>query len=222
MLWLTGQIEADATTRRANAPLLHEVVNSASFAPEMVISPGSLITIFGQNLTLGSTSAADPRNPPFKLAGTTLTLNGNAVPLLYTSPTQLNAYVPLDLTADDNDGKLSVTAEVSNAGADGSSSARVPVAATTPGIFALTTGPSWVTLWGTGMGAVEPWGEYQVTTAHPEVTIGGIVCRVLFSGLAPGWPGLYLVNVEIPRIAALPARLEFRLYEFSWTALLTS
>jgi uncharacterized protein len=221
MLWLTGQLEVDATIRRASVPSLHEVVNSASFAPPMVISPGSLITIFGQNLTLGSMSAADPRNPPFKLAGTTLRLNGTAVPLLYASPTQVNAYVPLDLTPDDRDGNLHVTAELSNSDADGSASTRVATAATTPGIFALTKGASWVTLWGTGMGAVEPWEAYQVTAAHPDVTIGGIDCRVLFSGLAPGWPGLYLVNVEIPSIAALPAQLQFRLHSFSWTFLLT-
>lgn len=222
MLWLTGQIEADATVRRASAPSLHEVVNSASFNPSMVISPGSLITIFGQNLTLGSTSAADPRNPPFKLAGTTLTLNGNAVPLLYASPTQVNAYVPLDLTPDDSDGKLAVTAELSNSDADGSGSTRVAAAASTPGIFALTRGASWVTLWGTGMGAVEPWDAYQVTAAHPDVTIGGIACRILFSGLAPGWPGLYLVNVEVPSIAVLPAQLEFRLNDYFWTFLLSN
>jgi len=197
------------------------VVNSASFDPSMVISPGSLITIFGQNLTLGSTSAADPRNPPFKLAGTTLTLNGSAVPLLYASPTQVNAYVPLDLTADESDGKLHVAAELSNSDSNGNASTRVATAVTTPGIFALTRGASWVTLWGTGMGAVEPWEAYQVTAARPEVTIGGIDCRILFSGLAPGWPGLYLVNVEIPSIVALPAQLRFRLHRFSWTVLLT-
>jgi uncharacterized protein (TIGR03437 family) len=222
MLWLTGQIEVDATIRRASAPSLHEVVNSASFDPPMVISPGSLITILGQNLTLGSTSSADPRNPPFKLAGATLRLNGNAVPLLYASPTQVNAYVPLDLTPDYSDGKLDVAAEISNGDADGNSSTRVAAAATTPGIFALTRGVSWVTLWGTGMGSVEPWGPYQVTTVHPDATIGGIGCRVLFSGLAPGWPGLYLVNVEIPSIVALPAQLKFRLNDFFWTFLLTS
>ena len=67
------------------------------------------------------------------------------------------------------------------------------------------------------MGAVEPWGEYQITTARPEVTIGGAACRVLFSGLVPGWPGLYIVNVEIPAAAVLPARIEFRLRDFLWS-----
>ncbi|MCU1335707.1 MAG: trehalose utilization [Bryobacterales bacterium] len=227
MLWLTGQIDADAAVRHAAMPSLEQVANSASFAPSMVISPGSLITIMGQNLTLGSTSAADPRNPAFKLAGATLKLNGNTVPLLYASPTQVNAYVPLDLAPDNDDQGVHFTAELSNGDANPNGDARVAAAASTPGIFAITRGAlpggvSWVTLWGTGMGAVEPWGDYQVTVAHPNVTIGGIACQVLYSGLAPGWPGLYLVNVEIPSTAALPARLEFRLADFSWSTLLTA
>jgi uncharacterized protein (TIGR03437 family) len=41
------------------------------------------------------------------------------------------------------------------------------------------------------------------TTTWPVVTIGGMQCPVLWSGLAPGFPGLYQVNVGLP--AELPA-----------------
>jgi minor extracellular serine protease Vpr len=34
------------------------------------------------------------------------------------------------------------------------------------------------------------------------VTIGGQVAQVLFSGLAPGYAGLYQVNVQIPSTIA--------------------
>ena len=38
---------------------------------------------------------------------------------------------------------------------------------------------------------------YQTPTL-PTVTIGGIVTKVLYSGLAPGFPGLYQVDVQVP------------------------
>ena len=35
------------------------------------------------------------------------------------------------------------------------------------------------------------------------MTIGGQTAQVLFSGLAPGFPGLYQVNVIVPNSAAV-------------------
>jgi uncharacterized protein (TIGR03437 family) len=65
-----------------------------------------------------------------------------------------------------------------------------------------------VLLYATGLGAVSPVpGTGQPapsveplsrTTATPIVTIGGIGAQVSFSGLAPGFVGLYQVNVRIP------------------------
>ena len=36
------------------------------------------------------------------------------------------------------------------------------------------------------------------TVANPVVTIGGKTASLIFSGLAPGFAGLYQVNVQIP------------------------
>jgi uncharacterized protein (TIGR03437 family) len=40
--------------------------------------------------------------------------------------------------------------------------------------------------------------ELSMTLATPTVTIGGIPSTASFSGLAPGFPGLYQVNAQVP------------------------
>jgi uncharacterized protein (TIGR03437 family) len=67
------------------------VKNAASYAP--VIAPQMLVSIFGHDFSsLILTSTANPL--PTQLNGTTVTFNGIAAPILYLSPTQINAQVP--------------------------------------------------------------------------------------------------------------------------------
>ena len=37
-----------------------------------------------------------------------------------------------------------------------------------------------------------------LTRVQPTVTIGGQTARVFFSGMAPGWVGLWQINAEVP------------------------
>ena len=47
-------------------------------------------------------------------------------------------------------------------------------------------------------GAASPTSPLSYTVAAPEVTIGGVPAPVIFSGLAPGFVGLYQINVQVP------------------------
>ena len=67
-----------------------------------------------------------------------------------------------------------------------------------------------VSLYGTGLGAVShrptlgaasPANPLAATNATPTVTVGGVNAPVSFSGLAPGYVGLYQVNIQIPDAA---------------------
>ena len=223
MLWLTGQIDGDASPRPPKQPSLipDGIANSASFQPRMTIAPGALVTLFGQNLTAGSTVSADARHPPSKLAGTTVKLNGAPIPLLYASPAQVNAYVPLDLaprqctppviTGSCRGPYFLLQLSAAGGGPLGIVGAQLVAAQATPGIFTLMASRSVVTLWASGLSPVQPGGDLQTTVLQPSVTIGGIDAHILFSGLAPGWPGLYQVDVEMPANLSFPALLDFHL-----------
>ena len=63
----------------------------------------------------------------------------------------------------------------------------------------------YITIFCTGLGSVTnppatgaPASGTSTTVAMPQVTIGGVPAMVSFSGLAPGFVGLYQVNAQVP------------------------
>ena len=50
----------------------------------------------------------------------------------------------------------------------------------------------------TGLGAVTKQGQFNVTTATVTAILNGVEMPVLFAGLAPGYTGLYQVNLLLP------------------------
>ncbi|MEK7406669.1 MAG: ThuA domain-containing protein [Acidobacteriota bacterium] len=203
LLWLAGEAEADARPR-ASTPRIGPGgwVNAAGrdSSEANAVAPGSLVSIFGEGLTSGSTMQAAAWPLPVKLAGTSVEVNGALIPLLYVSPGQINAQLPFTLEP----GQASlVVRSATNAGA--AELLRTEPAA--PGIFAVVPSGDRVIIYATGLGAVQPAlpagaaapGEPLSTTLiEPAVMIGGARATVLFSGLAPGFAGLYQVNATLP------------------------
>jgi uncharacterized protein (TIGR03437 family) len=100
------------------------------------IAPGTLVTLTGERLADATASAGDPRILPLELGGVQVYIDGIQAPLLYVSPTQINAQMPYEIH--DTSG---VTAWVRIRGRDGSvritNPIGVPVVRQNPGIFAL-------------------------------------------------------------------------------------
>jgi hypothetical protein len=226
MLWITGQAEGDATPRPQRKPVFLAAANAASMAPLGGISPGSLISIFGQNLAAAEIAAADLREPQLVLGGVSLRLIGVGdvlLPLLYASPGQINAYVPFQapplppcMAIDGCPSRRYYDLEVLSPG--GAVTARLDYQTATPGIFIVTGTRAVATVWATGLGPVERRGSLDWTTDTPSVTIGGVAATVQFSGLAPGWLGLYQVNFAVPPGVGFPARLDLRIAGFAASA----
>jgi uncharacterized protein (TIGR03437 family) len=201
------------------------VYNAASYAPAgNPISPGEFITLFGTGLA-AATKVATPPYPTGGFNGVTVLINNKSAPIYYVSSTQINALVPYSTTGP------TATIVVQNNGAN-SNTVTVPVAATSPGIYALDqsgagagailhpdysivnqskpahAGES-LLIFLTGMGTVTPAvadgtaGSTDPThlsnaNAQATVYVGGQQCTVLYNGLAPGFPGLYQINITLP------------------------
>ena len=180
------------------------VVNAASFTP--AIAPGALVAIFGSGLARTG-------------AQTAVEIGGLPCPVIGVSPFQLNVQVPLELIPGPQ--RLVVRS------AYGAAEQTIEVQETAPAIFLLEgrrgailnqdgklNGPATPALRGqalviyaTGLGKVSPAGGGLWLVVQPvTVLVQGLELPAAFAGLAPGFPGLYQVNVILP--AGLPPRLE--------------
>lgn len=178
------------------------VVSAASFAPG--IARGGLVTIFGSNLAAGATGQAAPPLP-VQLARVQVVAAGRAVPLLYVSDGQINFYAPPDLPAGATEISVSTPAGISP-----------PVPANVveyqPAIFfdpatgrgAILRRGEYLEIYCTGLGPVRDSAVpgLQETVIRPAVLVGDLPVEVSFSGLAPGFPGLYQVNARVPEGSA--------------------
>jgi uncharacterized protein (TIGR03437 family) len=129
---LTTSISASATeTATASGATLNIYLQNPS-----QIAPGTIIQVSGQSLC-DTTASGDLTQPylPFTLDGCTLYVDGVAAPLLYISPTQINAQMMFEAA-----NRTSTSLYVRNQHADGSITVTTPVAVTivpeNPGIYA--------------------------------------------------------------------------------------
>lgn len=213
------------TARRQPAISVAGLTNAATFATQPLV-PGSYLTIFGSGLSDTSDSATtatlplaiDYVNVTFDVPSAGISVPGH---LIYVSPTQVNVQVPWELQGQTS-AQVKVTIDYSNGNV-----VTVPVADCGPAFFEVSPGvvaaldlnykligadnPAQrgqiIQLFANGLGPVtnqpasgEPAAvsPLSLTTSTPLVTVGGHPAAVSFSGLAPGFPGLYQVNVTAP------------------------
>ncbi|MDQ2901197.1 MAG: hypothetical protein M3Y07_15575, partial [Acidobacteriota bacterium] len=93
----------------------------------------------------------------------------------------------------------------------------LPLAGYAPAFLAALTAQRGqpVSIYANGLGPVDnqpasgepsPAQPLASTRVTPTVTIGGLPAQVLFSGLAPGFVGLYQINVIVPSAAPTGAQ----------------
>jgi uncharacterized protein (TIGR03118 family) len=185
------------------------VLNGASSAAGS-IAPGEVVSLMG--ISIGPRPAVSQTTavPATTLGGTTVTINGTPVPILYTQADQANILVPWGITG--------TTATIVVTSGTTTVTTTAPIAATAPGLFTSggtgsgatialnqdgtvnsATNPaaagSVVVFYLTGLGLTDPAGvdgaissETVISEALASVTatIGGQTAPVVFAGAAPG------------------------------------
>ncbi|OFW29325.1 MAG: hypothetical protein A3J28_00900 [Acidobacteria bacterium RIFCSPLOWO2_12_FULL_60_22] len=193
------------------------VVEGAGFTPRRPLAPGSILSIFGARLARQIAVAS--RIPlERELAGVRVRVGNQDLPLYFVAPDQINAQLPFEV----KEGS-SISVVVS---ANGLFTApqNYLIAPAQPGIFIASTGAAildgqsrlitpanparpgdTLQIYANGLGSTEPpvesgaAGPPSSRVTNPvTVTIGGEDAPVVYQGLAPGFVGLYQVNVILP------------------------
>lgn len=205
------------------SPKITKVVNAADQSPSL--APGGLITLYGQQLS--PVNLATKEIPlPTALGDSCLTVNGLPVPVLFVSPTQINAQLPFETA-----GQVTMILRTPGGVSD---NYNLLVKPTAPGIFRTgLAGPDTnvptvirdsnsllvtlsnpvhrgdtLVIYLTGMGQTNPAmtaglpspsDPPALTLIAPTVDISGVNLPIAYAGLTPGEVGVYQINVNVPK-----------------------
>lgn len=214
------------------------VVSAADFRP--MLAPGSLVSVFGSRLSQG-TAAAESLPLPQQLNAVRVTVDGQASALFFVSPSQVNLQLPLGIGGDitleiENAGVVGAASPIALQAAapavftldqSGRGQGAVLIAGTGLVAGRLEGVPSRAArkgevleIFAAGLGSVSnppsvggeaPSDPLAHTLHEPVVFLGGIEAEVLFSGLAPGFAGVYQINVRIPSDIDAGASVDLRI-----------
>jgi uncharacterized protein (TIGR03437 family) len=171
----TVHCEVDLFVPAQLAPSIQSVVNAASLQP--FLSPGAQASIIGTHLTgpTLSTNYDPTASYPTSVAGTTVTFNGIAAPLLRLSPGKIRAIVPFTLA-----GQTSVQVVVHRFDQT-SDTFTLPLQDTSPGIFTSRHD-------GTGAGPILQQGsDGQFTPNSPDDPAAAGTALKIFATGAGAW-----------------------------------
>ena len=211
-----AQLQSPATGPTGITAILSATLDKTA----TTVAPGSLITLFGTNLSKTALDLNGWRGTqlPSFLNGLGMTIGGLQAPLLYVSPQQINAQVPVDVPAG------SQLVVIGNAGGS-TATFTVNITAVAPSIFfypspAILKNADFslvsaanpaksgdiVLVYCTGLGqtapalttGLAPAAGVLAQTAPVSASVGGKPASVIYSIASPGFPGLYQVALTVP------------------------
>ena len=205
-------------------PVVQSVLNAASYTH--TLAPGTWAAIFGTQLAVSTVSAQTVPLPLTLAEVRAVTVGGFPAPLSYVSPGQINFVVPFEAvlgasvpvvvtTSDGASAPVNITLVRNAPALFTQNSQGTGMAIAFNGSFQPITsvGNDVIILYGVGLGPTNPPPASSAqggASAEPlsrvadqvQVFIGEVPCQVQFAGLAPGFPGIYQLNVIPPATPA--------------------
>ncbi len=200
-------------------PSISSIVSAAD--SKSAAAPGGLVTVYGANLS--PTNLATTQIPvPTALANSCITVNGQPIPLIFVSPTQVNAQMPFQAvgaetvvvhTPGGTSGNYNLTVQpnapaVFLSGVAGPATNLPTIIRTANNLLVTDSNPihpgDTLVIYLTGLGQTNPVGTtgYPSPVASavtaPTISLGGMNLPILYAGLAPGEVGVYQMNVTVP------------------------
>jgi uncharacterized protein (TIGR03437 family) len=203
-------------------PSISTVVSAADGVSP--VAPGGLITIYGNQLN--PTNLATTQIPvPTALGDSCITVNGQPMPVIFVSPTQINAQMPFQAigntvivvhtpggTSDNYNLTIQPTAPAVFLSASAGPLTNLPtVLKADTGELVTDSDPihrgDTLVIYLTGLGQVSPAVDNGLPSpanplatalTAPTVSLGNVALPVLYAGLAPGEVGVYQINVQVP------------------------
>jgi uncharacterized protein (TIGR03437 family) len=203
-------------------PQISAVVSAAD--SKSPAAPGGLITVYGSQLS--PTNQATAQIPvPTALANSCITVNGQPIPLIFVSPSQVNAQMPFQAvgaetivvhTPAGTSDNFNITVQpnapaVFLSGVAGPANNLPTIIRYDNGLLATDSNPihrnDTLVIYVTGLGQTNPAGltGYPAPGDPPAnaltpttVSIGGVNLAVSYAGLAPGEVGVYQINAVVP------------------------
>jgi uncharacterized protein (TIGR03437 family) len=220
-------VAVSLTVLPAPTPTVVSAVSSASYVSGTV-APGEFVTLFGSALGPATLTTPTPGTAPTSLGGTTVTFDGIAAPILYSSATQTSVQVPYNIQIGQTVLKVQRTG-VSSAATTLTSVPAFPglftanasgkgqaAALNQDGTLNSASNPaprgSFIVLYGTGEGRTNPTSVEGTITPGVQplpmplypvsVSFNGVPGTVLYAGETPtALAGLMQINVTIPQNA---------------------
>ena len=230
---ITGGVQFISNNSSPSSPAVSGVVDGASFLVRY-LAPGSFVSIFGTNLA-GSTAFFQTLPLPTTLGGSSVVVGGTLAPLFFASPGQINAILPYELATNTNLQLVVVK------GTTFSLPSNIQIAAAAPSVFTVNQSGSgagailnqdgslntpsnpaarlsFVSIYCAGLGPVAPPVADGVQVSGLSQIVNQLVvginnagAPVTFAGLAPGFVGLYQVNVQVPASTPVGSQIPVQL-----------